>query len=130
MKYPGTKLTISFAACMITLIGTVRASDLPSEWMPNLDDVASVEATIRMPAGSSSLKKYIRYYAGTVAKGHRVLLGHFELGPTANGADGEVRLVRSKKDLPVVYDGGCSIISFRYDMTEKRVLNLSCNGVA
>ena len=126
------RLTIRAAVCIIyiVLIGTVRASDLVSEWMPNLAEVARVEGTLNMPEGSLSLKRYIRYYAGTVLKGHRVLLGHFELGPTANGADGEIRLVKSKKDLPVVFDGGCAIISFRYDMTEQRVLNLSCNGVA
>jgi hypothetical protein len=126
------RLTIRAAVCIIyiVLIGTVRASDLVSEWTPNLAEVAPVEGTLNMPEGSSSLKRYIRHYAGTVLKGHRVLLGHFELGPTANGADGEIRLVKSKKDLPVVFDGGCAIISFRYDMTEQCVLNLSCNGVA
>jgi len=81
MKYPGMRLTIRAAVCMIyiVLIGTVRASDLVSEWTPNLAEVARVEGTLNMPEGSSSLKRYIRYYAGTVLKGHRVLLGHFEL---------------------------------------------------
>jgi hypothetical protein len=114
----------------IAVICAVGASDLASEWMPTLADIASVEATLSMPEGSSSLKKYIRYYAGTVVKGHRVLLGHFERGPSATGADGEVRIAKSKEDLPVVFDGGCSIIFLRYDMTERRPLNFSCNGVA
>jgi hypothetical protein len=121
---------IKFAMLYIALMGSVGASEVVQEWTPTLADVASVEATLSMPQGAASLKQYIRYYAGTLEKGHRVLLGHFELGPTYNGADGDVRVVKSKNDLPVVFDGGCSIIFFRYDITEKRVVNLRCNGIA
>jgi len=86
--------------------------------------ITNIEASLHLPDGAAPLSSYTRYYAGTIKKGHRILLGHFEAG------SGKVQIVPSVRDLPVVYDGGCSIVSIRYDVTAGRVLDLFCNGIA
>jgi len=43
---------------------------------------------------------------------------------------GERRWFESVAQLPEIADGGCSIITVRYDVQAKRVLSVGCNGLA
>jgi hypothetical protein len=59
MEYPAIRLMIRFAMFYFALMGSIGASEVVPEWTPTLADVASVEATLSMPEGAASLKKYI-----------------------------------------------------------------------
>jgi hypothetical protein len=41
-----------------------------------------------------------------------------------------VYLVRSKKDFPAIFDGGCGIVSIVYSVKPAKIVSLACNGVA
>ncbi|RSU54750.1 hypothetical protein [Sphingobium yanoikuyae] len=43
---------------------------------------------------------------------------------------GESRWFASEKELPYINDGGCSQVSLEYDVQQKRVVTIGCNGEA
>jgi hypothetical protein len=115
---------VAFSCGIFLAAFACGASEASPDWVPDISLVTKIEASLHLPDGAASLSSYTRYYAGTIKNGHRILLGHFEAG------SGKVQIVRSVRELPVIYDGGCSIVSIRYDVTAERVLDLFCNGVA
>lgn len=92
-------------------------------WTPTIDLVEKVEAELKMPAGTK-LSSYARYYYGQISQGRRVLIGEFVLGSDAPG----VHIVTSEK-APEILDGGCSLIDLKYDVENRVVVDISCNGV-
>ena len=105
--------------------GTGFAASKINAWVPSASLISEVESRLSMPAKSSPLKVYIRYYTGTVTRKGRVLVGTFvrddeHAGIRVVGADG----------MPRVLDAGCAIINLTYDVKRRKVLSLFCNGVA
>ncbi|MDW2980138.1 MAG: hypothetical protein WBG81_05295 [Rhodanobacter sp.] len=92
-------------------------------WLPTAEQVKEIEAQITMPAGTT-LTDYSRYYSGRFEHGHRQLIGVFVKGETKPGA----YIVTPEKS-PKIFDGGCSIVNFSYDMTTHKTLSIFCNGV-
>jgi hypothetical protein len=79
----------------------------------------TIEARIRLPAGAWPIGQYRRYYAfsnkdpdlveAIYAKGGR---------PT--------RMWLNWDELPIIVDGGCSVIWVRYQVRAKRFVDLTC----
>ena len=113
-------LGLSGALCV-----SFAAEPQGAEWTPTPDLIAQLERRIHLPDGASPLHSYTRYYAGSTVQGHRVVFGTYQhLG------GGGVVIEKSVHDLPIVYDGGCDFIYFRYDVSKKRFLDVFCNGIA
>jgi hypothetical protein len=111
---------MSFAcASSVADEGTVAA-----DWVPTAEVVAQLEAQIHLPKGASPLTSYTRYYAGSILRGHRVVVGTYQ------HSGGGVVIEKSSHDLPIVYDGGCDFINIKYDVSKKRFIDVFCNGVA
>jgi hypothetical protein len=110
-----------------SLLATSTGDNLTvaAEWTPTAELIAQLEHKVRLPDGASPLLSYTRYYAGSTVQGHRVVFGTYQ----HSGAGGVV-IAKSVHDLPIVYDGGCDFIYFRYDVLKKRFLDIFCNGIA
>ena len=64
-----------------------------TKWLPDAGLIAELEKQIKSPDGASALTSYTRYYAGTVQKRHRIVVG------TYLGASGQVIIVKSVRDI-------------------------------
>ncbi|RZZ88322.1 hypothetical protein [Pseudoxanthomonas winnipegensis] len=93
----------------------------------HLDDaqlVKTLEQQVRLPKDASPLSDYTRYYTLT-ADG--MLVGVYV--KDFDGGDRQAHLV-SKREMPLILDGGCSVINVRYDPDANKVLRVFCNGIA
>lgn len=82
-----------------------------------------IEAKVTLPPGSNPLAAYSRFYAwvdGTHAKVHAIYVSDTSPGRKWTTTD----------SLPVVLDGGCSIIELNYGVASDRVEWVVCNGEA
>jgi hypothetical protein len=86
--------------------------------------VAAIERSVVLPRGAEPLTKYSRHYASVGDEAHRVIRGIYLLG------DGTGVVVTTADRLPVVFDGGCSVITVEYDALSSAFLEVSCNGDA
>lgn len=81
-----------------------------------------IEAQIQLPEGAADLSEYVRHYlpleSGSV-------YGIYEI------SDAPVRRhwVEESSELPLILDGGCSILSIRYDPDTDEI-SAVCNGRA
>ncbi|WP_153242672.1 hypothetical protein [Frateuria defendens] len=91
-------------------------------WMPTVKQVEEIEAKIAMPPGTT-LADYSRYYSGQFDHGQRQLMGVFIKGDAKPGA----YIVTPEKS-PKIFDGGCSVINFTFDMATRKTISIFCNG--
>ena len=115
-----------------------------------------IEASISLPTGASEIDSYARYYTksenGLV---NAVYLSPFEK-PDPNDSCSEIMPDDSLKDvpcpkteyaypilesgqrvwlkdfrnIPIVFDGGCSYIEIEYDLKTQKYVSVQCNGEA
>jgi len=112
--------SLKIAASVTVLVGGVgsRASDTPP---PRLLD--RLETQMRLPPYASSVKSYTRIY--TYDERKRFVDGLLTLGGP------KTRTVASIGQLkPTPLDGGCSVISIRYDIRARSFVVARCNGSA
>lgn len=76
-----------------------------------------------MPQMASPLNTYVRYFSGEFMGGRRIVIGTFVYDPQ----NADVRIV-APKQMPKILDGGCDIINLTYDVDQKQILTLFCNG--
>lgn len=91
-------------------------------WKPTTEQVKEIEAKITMPEGTV-LSDYSRYYSGQFDHGRRRLVGVFVKGDMKPGA----YIVAPEKS-PKIFDGGCSVINFTFDMEARKTVSIFCNG--
>ena len=115
----------------------------------------TIEARVKLPQGAGRLSDYARYYAFDE---QGMVLGVYVPGyewPDTDATCGEILedlsirevpcpaepkgdnllagqrgWVDSKYKLPMVMDGGCSVVTVVYDPKSNRVKNVECNGGA
>lgn len=75
-----------------------------------------------MPEGAK-LSDYSRYYSGQFSHGRRQLVGVFVKGGMKPG----YYIVAPEKS-PKIFDGGCSVINFTFDMKTRKTISIFCNG--
>ncbi|WJI15909.1 hypothetical protein MWN52_00930 [Pseudoxanthomonas winnipegensis] len=86
--------------------------------------VIALEQQVRLAKDASPLSDYTRYYTLT-AEG--MLVGIYV--KDFDGGDRQAHLV-SKREMPLILDGGCNVIHLRYDPGANKVLHVFCNGIA
>src|SRR3954462_9728332 len=72
-----------------------------------------IERVVQMPKGASDLASYSRNYAWHDENGVRTVRGVYDR-LTSNRAGG--RRWVAERDLPLVIDGGCGIVTLSYDL--------------
>lgn len=131
MKTDSKRTKLAVRALLLSVAGTAIAI---SAWSlrSKVDQsaglkvtVAEMEKELRLPVGSYPLSSYDRFYAKDLTQ-HGVIHGVFR---HRVGRQGEVRIVPSSS-LPVIFDGGCSIIRLRYSIATQQVDYIACNGDA
>ncbi len=90
-----------------------------------VQQIESIESSLTMPFRGRPLSDYERFYAVDDSSGKPVLVGVFVASHDKAG----IKIVEHNK-LPLILDGGCSIINVRYALDEKRMISIQCNGVA
>jgi hypothetical protein len=125
-------LCLATAAILLILMIAAsigHASDSPL-------DVAllqKIESSLKLPKGTRPLASYDRYYAYAVRKGRKVLVGVFldsQALPGIAHPDPGLHALEKESDLPVVHDGGCSVVTVVLDPVSPQEADVSCNGVA
>jgi hypothetical protein len=122
------RLLSALTVLLLPLAG--RWSDAVAEagWLPDRQTIDQIEAAIVMPAGAEPLASYARAYGGEIEQGRRVLWGVFQLRSLAPGA-GAITLL-DRRPLSLIQDGGCSVITLKFDVLSRRIVSIQCNGEA
>lgn len=116
-------MTGKYKLAMLGLAVSVALSGCSNNGETEL--ISQMEAALRLPEGAEPLDNYARYYAIEGAGGRREVRGVLVKRKDAAG----VHLVKANS-LPVLFDGGCSVVNVRYSPAEKKFLLVSCNGDA
>ena len=99
--------------------------------------VQAIETQLVMPSGAESLDRYDRYYAFDQLHGREVVIGVFLLrkasGTTTRAGASAVADVPNafaipRQKLPVIVDGGCSVVTIYFDIATQRLLSVNREG--
>jgi hypothetical protein len=110
---------VALAATVDAREGT-KSADPP----PTLQVAHELERMLVLPKGAKSLFEYTRYYAMVVQDGRSMLRGEFVGGPS------KIIVVKSEASLPLIMDGGCSVVNVLFDVMAHKVVQIVCNGYA
>ena len=92
-----------------------------------------IESRVSLPEGTSAIGNYARYYTFDGALVRAVYLIPFgdEVRPerTDDLKAGQRRWVE-EKSLPMVFDGGCSVVNVLFDPSSSANILVFCNGDA
>lgn len=89
--------------------------------LSNEDDLMrSIEGNVSLPKEAAPLGRYRRHYAW--GKDDRdTVIAIYALGGKP------ARLWLPEDEMPIILDGGCTVVTFRYDLKSKLVSDLKCN---
>lgn len=94
--------------------------------------MARIERDVRLPEGAAPLDSYARHYAWQQGRdGRRKVVAIYVSAPLAHGSGTPPGRdwVDDEAALPMIDDGGCDVISLRYDLVGQRIEQVVCNGV-
>jgi len=122
---------------ILLIVGGIAARAWAQNWTPSADEIAKLEASIRpglIPkwgdGHSPSVSEYVRYYTGSTADGgDKVIRAEF-VAPFRPAQTPGIHIVSSKREFPIISDGGCGIVNLVYSIKEQRIISMRCNGVA
>jgi hypothetical protein len=97
-------------------------------WLPDRAMIDKIEAMLIMPDGALPLSSYRRRYGGAIEEGRRIIWGVFLLATMAPD-DGEITILDHRPE-SLVEDGGCLIVTLKFEVVSDRVLWIQCNGQA
>jgi hypothetical protein len=87
--------------------------------------MARIERDVRLPEGAGPLASYGRYYAWQDREdGVRKVLAIYVRGQEPG------RHWVTETQLPLIMDGGCSIVELTWNVAEARIETIGCNGEA
>jgi hypothetical protein len=114
----------------------------PGAWTPSDREIAELEGLLPLPVsplfrpgGLSNpslvekaliLQDYARHYAGVTEGDRRIIVGVFVIQRWLDETAGIY--IGSDAELPHIADGGCGVITVRYDPSSKQIRS-RCNGV-
>lgn len=111
----------------LLLLGCAQAQPAASP-PPPADEQARlmdrIEAEVRMPRGAQPLAEYGRYYAWRLEDGRRKVAAVYysEENPRRHWV--------TEDRLPAILDGGCNVVTLRFDVAADKIEWVRCNGVA
>ena len=97
-------------------------------WLPDRKMIEEIESAIAMPPGAQPLANYRRRYGGEIEADRHVIWGRFLL-PVWAPNDPPIAIV-DHRPVGLVQDGGCSVVTLKYDANSKTILWIQCNGEA
>jgi hypothetical protein len=115
------------APSLFSLIYEVNAETEPG-WLPDRATIDKIEAALVMPDGAPPLSSYRRRYGGAIENGRRMIWGVFLLSTMAP-SDDEITILEHRPE-SLVQDGGCLVVTLKFEVDSDRVLRIQCNGQA
>jgi hypothetical protein len=97
-------------------------------WLPDRLTIDKIEAALGMPEGAAPLSAYRRRYGGVIEAGRRVIWGLFLLSTIA--PDDAAITILDHRPLSLLADGGCLVVTTKFDVDLDRLLWIRCNGQA
>ena len=122
--------TRRFLLAALSLFSPINKVDAVTEpgWLPDRSTIDKIEASLVMPKGAAPLSAYRRRYGGVIEEGHRIIWGVFLLSTMAP-SDEEITIL-NRRPVARLLDGGCLVVTLKFDVGSKRVLWIECNGQA
>jgi hypothetical protein len=93
----------------------------PGAWTPTDAQIAAMEQSVQLPMGIVPLALYARYYAGITISGRKLIEAVYLHDYEAPGI-----YVASEAELPILGEGGCLVMTLRYDPATRQTLELEC----
>lgn len=91
-------------------------------WPPTPQQIKELESHLPMPP-PLGIQMSARYYYGSTVGGHDFIIGEIlSLGDKPG--------IYISDNLPLVMDGGCSVINLTYDVKGNSFVGYACNGMA
>jgi hypothetical protein len=107
------------------VVPTAEPSGAEAEQQAIMD---RIEREVRLPDGADPLASYERSYAWQQREdGTRRVMGVY-VSPDVGESRG--RRWVAENQLPMILDGGCSMITLSYDVATQRIERVTCNGEA
>lgn len=102
---------------------------------PTRAQIAALESTIVMPEGAEELDSYARFYS---SRDGQWIDGELFLGDlawmlehrTISQRLGPRTFIVSPNNMPGIRDGGCGVLTLRYDTQTREMQGPACNGLA
>jgi hypothetical protein len=94
-------------------------ADTDTFWVLYLAVVHNLEARIVMPQGAKPISAFTRYYEPGFDHGRRTVFGLL----TEKG-DKQIHMGQ----VPIVMDGGCSVVDLTFDVATNQVTSIKCYG--
>lgn len=86
-----------------------------------------IERAVRLPDDADPLASYERSYAWQQGQdGARKVIGVY----LSAGGESRGRRWVAQNALPMIVDGGCGMITLKYDVATRRIEHITCNGAA
>jgi hypothetical protein len=99
----------------------------PGAWTPSSGQIAELEGLLRRPEnGIYAVQDYARHYAGVTKDGRRIIAGVLVIPHKWRGETAGI-YIESEFEIPRLLDGGCSVVTVRYEPSSKEI-EASCNG--
>jgi len=122
-----------FAAAAALLLAFAGAPSAMSDsgWRPERPMIDALETAVVMPPGARPLAEYRRQYGGMLEAGRRVIWGVFHVPGIPGLPKDELPVaIFDREPPPMIQDGGCSVVTLKFDVSAQRVLWIQCNGEA
>jgi hypothetical protein len=110
--------------CVVLVSSSVARTNVKNriEWTPSVIEIKNIEIKLRLPKSARPLRQYQRFYAGEIIDGKKYLSEFF----LSNGKKGGIEIT-DLIHMPVVLDGGCSVLDFKFLVDENKVALLECH---
>ncbi|MCJ9430222.1 hypothetical protein [Kordiimonas marina] len=123
------RVAFFLAVCALLFPVSVDAETYASSggWQVRNADIEQLESKLSLPKEAYPLGSYQRYYQGQIVAGHKVVLGHFlHTDPSKFG----VVILSSQAPMPRIFDGGCIMVTVRWNYDAQKTISVACNGRA
>ncbi len=125
-------IILSLVLLVANLVGCAQG------WTPDASIISKMEAGIKpsdippqyAPGHPPIISQYARYYFGYKAHNRRMIRGELVRSSISEMKPAGIYIVRSQREFPVIFDGGCSVMHLVYDVEAGKIGSLQCNGLA
>ena len=148
MKYLAHTFLIFTAATVLVHQADAQTLPLSRDWVEQIESVVDLDDAVGSPAETGGsvpheIENYARFYRMTKIEGRTVVEAVFIMPRSPiRTLNGHARTPSSEETrfsnpgiyldelLPVIDDGGCSVVSLSFDYDSRRLLSARCNDLA
>ncbi|NVJ97403.1 MAG: hypothetical protein HWE25_04575 [Alphaproteobacteria bacterium] len=99
------------------------------QWWPNREQIAALEKAVALPERALPIDRYAKYYTGYIYEGRKRVLARYVAFTSEARKAGEIYIV-DLDHLPMIFDGGCGVVTLDFDFESGQLTSVFCNGLA